>query len=62
LEPLCAVYHRRSRETLYGAFADGIRKVTDAFSGLRVAMFPFAEPTPFQNVNTPEDWAGYAAK
>jgi molybdopterin-guanine dinucleotide biosynthesis protein A len=62
LEPLCAVYHRRSREALSLAFADGIRKVTDAFAGLRIAVFPVPELTPFQNVNTPEDWAGYAAK
>jgi molybdopterin-guanine dinucleotide biosynthesis protein A len=62
LEPLCAVYHRRSRQALYSAFAAGIRKVTDAFSGLRIAVFPCPELTPFQNVNTPEDWAGYAAE
>jgi molybdenum cofactor guanylyltransferase len=62
LEPLCAVYHRRSRQALYGAFADGIRKVTAAFTGLRIEVFPVPELTPFQNVNTPEEWAGYAAK
>jgi molybdopterin-guanine dinucleotide biosynthesis protein A len=62
LEPLCGVYHRRSREALYRAFAAGIRKVTAAFPGLRIAVFPVPELTPFQNVNTPEDWAGYAAK
>jgi len=62
LEPLCAVYHRRSQQALDAAFAAGVRKVTIAFHGLRVAVFPFPELTPFQNVNTPEDWAGYAAK
>jgi molybdopterin-guanine dinucleotide biosynthesis protein A len=62
LEPLCAVYHRRSREALYQAFASGIRKVTAAFTGLRIAVFSAPDLTPFQNVNTPEDWAGYAAK
>jgi molybdopterin-guanine dinucleotide biosynthesis protein A len=61
LEPLCAVYHRRSREPLYNAFAAGIRKVTAAFTGLRIVVFPIPELTPVQNVNTPEDWAGYAA-
>jgi molybdopterin-guanine dinucleotide biosynthesis protein A len=61
LEPLCAVYHRRSRETLYKAFASGIRKVTAAFTDLRIVVFPIPELTPVQNVNTPEDWAGYAA-
>ena len=62
LEPLCAVYHRRSRELLDRAFAAGIRKVTAAFTGLQIAVFAVPELTPFQNVNTPEDWAGYAAK
>jgi molybdopterin-guanine dinucleotide biosynthesis protein A len=62
LEPLCAVYHRRSRQALYDAFAAGIRKVTAAFEGSRIVVFPVPEVTPFQNVNTPEDWAAYAAK
>ena len=62
LEPLCAVYHRRSREALYQAFSGGIRKVTAAFTGMRIAVFPVPELAPFQNVNTPEDWAGYAAE
>ncbi len=62
LEPLCAVYHRRARQALYDAFSAGTRKVTDAFAGIRIAVFPCPELTPLQNVNTPEDWAGYAAK
>ncbi len=62
MEPLCAVYHRRSQEALQTAFAGGIRKVTAAFSQLRIAAWPVPELAPFQNVNTPEDWAGYAAK
>ena len=62
LEPLCAAYHRRSRQALYKAFATGIRKVTAAFEGIRIVTFPVPELTPFQNVNTPEDWAGYAAE
>jgi len=59
-EPLCAVYHRRSREALEGAFARGIRKVMAACGEIRVARFPVAEVACFQNVNTPEDWAGHA--
>jgi len=62
LEPLCAVYHRRSYEGLDTAFAGGIRKVTAAFAQLRIAAWPVPEMMPFQNVNTPEDWAAYAPK
>jgi molybdenum cofactor guanylyltransferase len=62
LEPLCAVYHRRSRQRLYAAFAGGIRKVTAAFEGLRIAAWPVPELARFQNINTPEDWAAYAPK
>ena len=60
LEPLCAVYHRRSRQALDAAFAGGVRKVTAAFDGLRVVAWSAPEYLPFQNVNTPEDWAAYA--
>ena len=34
----CAVYHRHSRVVLQTAFAGGIRKVTAAFSGLRISV------------------------
>ncbi len=60
-EPLCAVYHRRSRQALYQAFAGGVRKVTAACEGLHTAIFPVPDLAPLQNVNTPEDWAGYAS-
>lgn len=59
-EPLCAVWHRRAREPLEAAFGSGIRRVRDALGGLRVVRYPITEITPFQNVNTPEDWSGYA--
>ncbi len=39
-EPLCAVYHRDALAPLERAFAGGIRKVTAAFDGLRVAPLP----------------------
>lgn len=61
LEPLCAAYHRSALAELERAFAGGIRKVTAAFTGLRVATWPVAELAHFQNLNTPEDWADYAA-
>ena len=61
-EPLCAVWHCRALGTIESAFAAGTRKVTDAFAGLRVVPYRIDEVTPFQNVNTPEDWSGYAAE
>jgi molybdopterin-guanine dinucleotide biosynthesis protein A len=61
-EPLCAVYHARSRDAIEAAFRGGERKVMRALEGLRRAVFPVAEILHFQNVNTPEDWAGYGAK
>jgi len=61
-EPLCAAYHARSRDSLQGAFVRGERKVMAAVASLQVVLWPMAELAPFQNVNTPEDWAGYAAE
>ncbi len=62
LEPLCAVYHQRSRGALYQAFAEGTRKITRAFAALRIAEIRIDEIMPLQNVNTPEDWAAYGAE
>ena len=61
-EPLCAAYHRRALAGLEAAFGRGIRKVTAAMEGLSVARLDVPEVAIFQNVNTPEDWSGYAAK
>jgi molybdopterin-guanine dinucleotide biosynthesis protein A len=61
-EPLCAVYHAGSRDAMEAAFRAGERKVMRALAGLRSATLPVAEIVHFQNVNTPEDWAGYAAE
>lgn len=61
-EPLCAVWHRRALGPLEAAFAAGVRKITAALSGLRTVRYRVTEITPFQNVNTPEDWSGYAAE
>ena len=60
-EPLCAVYHRRAMGAMGEAFEAGTRKVMAALEGLEAAAYPVAEVAQFQNVNTPEDWAGYAA-
>jgi molybdopterin-guanine dinucleotide biosynthesis protein A len=62
LEPLCGVYHRRALAAIEAAFASGDRKILAALAGLRTAPYRMMEFTPLENVNTPEDWAGYAAK
>jgi molybdopterin-guanine dinucleotide biosynthesis protein A len=61
-QPLCAVYHRRTLAALEEQFTGGVRQVTQALAGLAVEPFSVAELSHFQNVNTPEDWAAYAAK
>ena len=61
-EPLCAVYHRRSRPVLERALARGVGSVRAALKDLRVTFVSVPEVLYFQNVNTPEDWAGYAPK
>jgi molybdopterin-guanine dinucleotide biosynthesis protein A len=61
LEPLCAVYHRRALAPMELHFARGVRKVTAALEGVPTVRLSVQELAPFQNVNTPEDWAGYAA-
>jgi molybdopterin-guanine dinucleotide biosynthesis protein A len=60
-EPLCAVYRRTARDGIARAFESGTRKVTAAFAGLRLVHVRMAEVRPLHNVNTPEDWAEYAA-
>jgi molybdenum cofactor guanylyltransferase len=61
-EPLCAVYRQRARAVMEGHFARGVRRATEALAGLDVEPLIVAEVSHFQNVNTPEDWARYAAK
>jgi molybdopterin-guanine dinucleotide biosynthesis protein A len=61
-QPLCAVYHRRALPALEDHFARGVRKVTAALASLAVERLAVAELSLFQNVNTPKDWAAYAAK
>ncbi|HUE21318.1 MAG TPA: molybdenum cofactor guanylyltransferase [Bryobacteraceae bacterium] len=62
LEPLSAVYHRRCLTALRAALEAGVRKVTDALAGLEVARWPVDDAAWFENVNTPEEWAGYHAR
>jgi molybdopterin-guanine dinucleotide biosynthesis protein A len=61
-EPLCAVYHRRSRPVLEHAMGRGVRSIRAALKDLRVTFVSVPKVFYFQNVNTPEDWAGYAPK
>jgi molybdenum cofactor guanylyltransferase len=61
-EPLCAVYHRDCREPFEAAFARGIRKIMEAVAEVPAVICPIEEVAQFQNVNTPEDWSGYAAE
>jgi len=60
LEPLCAVYHRRALQGLSAAFERGVRKIATALREVRLVILPVPELAPFQNVNTPEEWAPYA--
>jgi molybdopterin-guanine dinucleotide biosynthesis protein A len=60
-QPLCAVYRRNCLGPFEAAFASGIRKVMAAAAEVRTARLPVAELSPFQNVNTPQDWERYAA-
>ena len=61
-QPLCAAYHKRALEDLEDHFAGGARQVTSALAGIAVEPWDVAELSLFQNVNTPQDWAAYAAK
>jgi molybdopterin-guanine dinucleotide biosynthesis protein A len=60
LEPLCAAYHRNSRQGLQAAFDRGVRKIATALQEVRVIIWRVPEELScFQNVNTPEEWAPY---
>jgi len=61
-QPLCALYRRNALPVMLGHFHRGVRKVTAALDGLPVEPLEVAQLSIFQNVNTPEDWAGYAPK
>jgi len=58
-EPLSAVYHRRCLPAIRRALAAGVRKVTEALSGLQVAPWAVDDIACFDNLNTPEEWARY---
>jgi molybdenum cofactor guanylyltransferase len=57
LEPLSAVYHRRSLAHIRAALDRGVRKITGALEGLEVQRWNVEDGACFANLNTPEEWA-----
>ena len=57
LEPLHAVYGPGCLPHMERLLAVGAHSILDLFPLVRVARVPFADITPFFNVNTPADWA-----
>ncbi len=62
-EPLCAMYHNRSRLRIAAALAQGIYKIADGLAGLRVDYITPAEWKAFdsdgrlfKNMNAPADY------
>lgn len=63
LEPLCAMYHKRSEEPLRAALGEGMRKVTEVLQTLNLDRIQPAEWQAFdasgclfKNVNSPADY------
>jgi molybdenum cofactor guanylyltransferase len=61
-EPLCAVYRGSAAGPLQRAFEGGERRAMAVFDLLKAGVIRFQEAAYFQNVNTPEEWALYAAE
>jgi molybdopterin-guanine dinucleotide biosynthesis protein A len=61
-EPLCAVYRESAAQPLRRAFERGERKAMAVFNLVKAGVIRFEEAAYFQNVNTPEEWALYAAE
>jgi molybdenum cofactor guanylyltransferase len=59
IEPLCAVYHRRSHPIIAGALASGVRKVRSVLPSLAIRYLSVDRADVFTNLNTPEDLALY---
>jgi molybdopterin-guanine dinucleotide biosynthesis protein A len=57
LEPLCAVYHRRCLAAAKAAILHKVFKMHDFISGLRCETRPLSDPSPLENINTPEEWS-----
>jgi molybdopterin-guanine dinucleotide biosynthesis protein A len=59
IEPLCALYHRRSHAAAASALAAGARRVSDFIARLTVRYVEVTDSRPFLNLNTPEDLENY---
>jgi molybdopterin-guanine dinucleotide biosynthesis protein A len=59
IEPLCALYHRRSHAAAAAVLAAGARRVSDFIACLTVRYVEVTDPRPFLNLNTPEDLGNY---
>jgi len=57
LDPLCALYHRRCRVAADAAIRRNLFKMQTFVSNLRTIAWPVSDPSPLQNVNTPEEWS-----
>lgn len=55
-EPLCAVYHRRVLAAAERSIHRKLLKMQDFVRNLDRAVWPAADPSVFENVNTPEEW------
>jgi molybdopterin-guanine dinucleotide biosynthesis protein A len=56
LQPLCALYRRRCLGAVSALLGRGVRKMREAIPQLRAVPLPMPSATPFQNLNTPEQW------
>jgi len=57
LDPLCAVYHRRSVTAARRAIDRRILKMHDFVSTLRFRRHTVADSALLSNVNTPPEWS-----
>jgi molybdopterin-guanine dinucleotide biosynthesis protein A len=56
LHPLCAVYHRRSLDTVEFAIEHKRFKMHDLLKSLGAVSWPVADASLLENVNTPLEW------
>jgi molybdopterin-guanine dinucleotide biosynthesis protein A len=56
VEPLCAMYHKRSLPAIVDSLNSGIRKVADAIPSRLIHLIRMTDDPIFQNINTPEEW------
>ena len=60
-EPLCAVYHRRCLAAVARAIRENRLKMKNLLAELDTRLVP-VDPAAVANVNTPAQWAEFAAK